>query len=82
MQDIAIFAGGLLIVYAMFRLIWINTHNRSNVSLTSWMLTGGLPALLVGLTSGLISLVRLHLDENARAVIAMAVGAFLMIMAI
>lgn len=68
--------GGVLILFGVFRLIWHNTHNRNNVSLTNWMFTGGLPALLVGFTQGVFSLFKLRLDPNASSILIILSGVF------
>ena len=74
--------GCSMIVYAAFRLIYDNTHNKSNVNLTHWMLTGGAPALLTGFVTGLINCLNRHFDRNARHAIILLIGVMLMLFAV
>jgi len=62
------------VLLSMFRLIYLGTHNRSSVSLTNWMFTGGLPAILVGFTQGVLNLIKLHFDPKAIAAAWMLIG--------
>jgi hypothetical protein len=66
----------------MFRLIFVNHRNPSNVSLVGWMFTGGLVEFVVGLFKGTFSLLRLRLDQNALGALSVYLGLFIMSLAL
>ncbi len=73
-QTLFVFIGTCMVCFAVFRFIFINTANKSHVNLTRWMLTGGLPALIMGITYGIVNCIKLNLDDNARQMILLLLG--------
>jgi hypothetical protein len=75
-QNIFMVVGCLCVLFGMFRLIFVNHRNPGNVSLASWMFTGGLVEFVAGLFKGTLSLLRLQLDQNAVGALFIYLGTF------
>ncbi len=73
-SSILIIVGSLLILYGMARLIYINHPSPQNVNLVSWMFTGGIIPLVLGLFRGFANIIRLNIDSNANATLAILFG--------
>jgi hypothetical protein len=81
-QNIFIVVGCICVLFGMFRLIFVNHRNPSNVSLVNWMFTGGLVEFVAGLFKGTLSLLRLRLDQNAIGALSVYLGLFIMWLAL
>ena len=73
-SSILIIFGCLLILYGTARLIYINHPSPQNVNLVSWMFTGGIIQLVLGLFKGFANIIRLSFDSNANATLAILFG--------
>jgi len=81
-QNIALICGGVLIFIGIMRLIYVNSRNTSNVSLTRWATTGGLVEIIVGLVSGTFNWLRLRPDQNSRICLLIYLGIIIIYLAL
>jgi hypothetical protein len=81
-QDLLVIIACLLILFGMFRLIYVNHPNPNNVNLVRWMFLGGLVELVAGLLKGSLSLLRMRLDQNALGTLAVYLGIFIIWLAL
>ena len=81
-QNIVIVIGCVLVLYSMFRLIYINHSSPHRVDITRWMFSGGIIELVKGLIKGTMDLFRLHLDDNSICTLGLYLGIFLIALAL
>ncbi len=74
----AFFIGLSSILFGYLRLVWLNTDDVNNVSLTRWAFTGGLPQFITGMISGIANIFAKHPDSNSFAALIVMFGVFVM----